>query len=307
VTEQSWDLLVVDEGHHLANFPNLATPLRHVSATASGCLVLTATPGRGDEKGLLELLKLVAPTTYGPVTDKEFAARLEPQRKITEKLLYSEELLAALLAQGEVGEGDARELAEHWNDLFPEDLVVVERVARMQEGDGAAAEELVAHVQEHYRIDRRIIRTRRRTLSEYGSRYAARTLEILEYDPCPPEVEVVQHVDAILSRADVPSTWKAFWSRHVCTTPKLLQRLINKRLTALSHEGVPPTESDPMAADLGPAEEEAALENYLSEGQAFEGERVWLEGLRSLVERWHGGVHDDLFPQQLQARLDFAQ
>lgn len=287
VTEQAWDLLVVDEGHHLANWPNLTKSLRRVSATASGCLVLTATPGRGDEKGLLELLKLVAPFTYGQVTDTEFAARLEPQRRITEKLLYSEELVAALLAQGEVGEEDARELAEHWKGLFPGDPIVVERLARMEQGDGGAAEELVAHIQEHYRVDRRIIRTRRRTLGEFGTHYAARTLETMEYEPCPSEVEVVQQVDALVSRTDVPSTWKAFWSRHVCATPTLLQRLLNTRLAALSSVGAASTESDPMAADLGPAEEEAALGIYLSEGQVFEGEKVWLEGLRSQVKRWH--------------------
>lgn len=286
VTEQVWDLLVVDEGHHLANWPDLTNSLRRVSATTSGCLVLTATPGRGDEKGLLELLKLVAPSNYGKVTDAEFAARLEPQRRITEKLLYSEELVAALLARGEVGEEDARELAEHWKGLFPGDRIVVDLLARMEQGDGEAAEELVAHIQEHYRVDRRIIRTRRRTLGEYGTHYATRTLETLEYEPCPPEVEVVQQVDAFVSRTDVPPTWKVFWSRHVCTTPTLLQRLINTRLAALSCVGAT-LESDPMAADLGPAEEEAALETYLSEGQTFVGEKVWLEGLRSQVVRWH--------------------
>ena len=153
---------MVDEGHHLANWPNLANPLRQVSARASACLVLTATPGRGDEKGLLELLKLVAPSTYQDVTELEFAARLEPQRRITEKLLYSEELVAALLAQGEVGKDDARDLAGHWKGLFPTDPIVVDRLARMEQGDGEAAEELVAHIQEHYRVDRRIIRTRQK-------------------------------------------------------------------------------------------------------------------------------------------------
>jgi ATP-dependent helicase HepA len=286
VTEQAWDLLVVDEGHHLANWPDLATALRRVSSTALGCLVLTATPGRGDEKGLLELLKLVAPSTYDHVTESEFAARLEPQRRITEKLLYSEELLAALLAQGEVGESDAKELAEQWRDLFPGDPIVVERLARMERGDGEAAEELVAHIQENYRVDRRIIRTRRRTLGEYGTHHTARKLESVEYEPSPPEVEVVQQVDALVSRVDVPPTWKSFWARHVCTTPKLLQTLLNTRLSVVSGVGVASAGPDPLAADLGPSEEEAALKTYLSDGQTFPGEKVWLEGALSQVERW---------------------
>jgi superfamily II DNA or RNA helicase len=287
VTAQRWDLLVVDEGHHLANWPELTSCLRRASAMASGCLVLTATPGRGDERGLLELLKLVAPCTYGELTDAEFAARLEPQRKITEKLLYSEELVTALLTRGEVGEEDARELAEHWKGLFPNDPIVVTRLAQMEQGDGEAAEELVSHIQEHYRVDRRIIRTRRRTLGEYGNHYAARTLETLEYEPSPPEVEVVQQVEALIGRTDVLPTWKAFWSRYACTTPTVLGSLLATRLAALSTLGVAWTEFDPMAADLGPAEEEAALENYLSKGPAFPGERVWLEGMYSQVERWY--------------------
>jgi ATP-dependent helicase HepA len=286
VTKQSWDLMVVDEGHHLINWPDLSQPLRRLSETVSGCLVLTATPGRGDEKGLLELLKLVAPATYGQVTDTEFAIRLEPQRQITEKLLYSEELVAALLTQGEVGAEDARELAEHWKGLFPNDRVVMESLARMEKGDGQAAEELVAHIQEHYRADRRIIRTRRRTLGEYGTRYAARALEILNYDPSPSEVEVAEQIHALVSRSNVPLTWKTFWARHVCTTPAVLQCLINTRLSALSASGTVSLDFDPMAADLGPAEEEAALNAYLYKGQNFEGEQIWLEGLSSQVKRW---------------------
>jgi ATP-dependent helicase HepA len=121
VKSQSWDLLVADEGHHLANWPSLMTALRHVSAMASNCLVLTATPGRGDDNGLLELLRLVSPSTYENVTLQEFASRLQPQRRITEKLLYSEELIAALLSRGTIGEEDARDLATFWckNDPFP--------------------------------------------------------------------------------------------------------------------------------------------------------------------------------------------
>jgi hypothetical protein len=224
VTSQHWDLLVVDEGHHLANWPNLMTSLRRLSAAASSCLVLTATPGRGDDNGLLELLKLVAPATYGHVTLGEFAARLEPQRRITEKLLYSEELIAALVSWGNIEEDDARELASQWRGLFPNDPIVVERLARMEDGDGEAAEELVAHIQEHYRVDRRIIRTRRRTLAEYGSHYASRNLEHLEYEACPAEVAVVEQVTELFSRKDVPATWKALWSRLACTTPLSLLR-----------------------------------------------------------------------------------
>lgn len=286
VSDQAWDLLVVDEGHHLANWPELAAPLSRVSSIATGCLVLTATPGRGDEKGLLELLKLVAPATYGNVTVAEFAARLEPQRRITEKLLYSEELVAALLAQGEVGESDARELAEQWKGIFPEDSIVLGRLARMELGDGGAAEELVAHIKENYRVDRRIIRTRRRTLDAYGAHHSVRRLESVEYEPSPPEVEIVQQVDALISRVDVPSTWKAFWSRHVCTTPKLLQTLLNTRLSVVSSASAASDGFDPLAADLGPSEEEAALRAYLCDGQTFPGERLWLEGMLSQVVRW---------------------
>ena len=97
----------------------------------------------------------------------------------------------------------------------------------------------------------------------------------------------MQQVDSLVDRADVPPTWKSFWSRQICTTPTVILRLLNSRLAALSDVGVAHTEPDPMAADLGPAEEEAALETFLLEGQSFEGEKVWLEGLRSQVERWH--------------------
>ena len=286
VMNQHWDLLVVDEGHHLANWPTLATALRRVSAAASGCLVLTATPGRGDDKGLLDLLKLVAPATYDSVTENQFAERLEPQRKITEKLLYSEELIAALLARGEIEREDAQDLAQQWQGLFPEDPTVVACLAKMEEGDGEAAEELIAYIQENYRIDRRIIRTRRRTLGEYGTRYAARELEQLEYDPCPAEVAMAEHVADLLSRTAPSATWKAFWSRQICTTPLVLQQLLRTRLSALPGLGGAPLEMDPLAADLGPAEEEAAFNAYLTLGPTFAGESLWLEEALAQTQRW---------------------
>src|SRR6266446_3123522 len=286
VTSQQWDLLVVDEGHHLGNWPALMTALRRVSAAASSCLVLTATPGRGDDNGVLELLRLVAPATYGELTESEFANRLGPQRRITEKLLYSEELVAALLSRGSIEKEDARDLASHWKDLFPEDPIVVERLARMEQGEGEAAEELVAHIQEHYRVDRRIIRTRRRTLAEYGTHYSSRNLEHLEYEACPAEVAVIDQVVELVSRTDVPATWKAFWSRLACTTPLLLHDMLRTRqlvLPDLEGEGL---ETDPMATDLGPAEEEAALRTYLERGPGFRGEMTWLSETVAQVERW---------------------
>lgn len=286
IASQTWDLLVVDEGHHLANWPDLLVQLRRVSAAASGCLVLSATPGRGDDRGLLEMLKLVAPKTYGHVTDTEFARRLDPQRRIAEKLLYSEELVAALLACGDIGVDDARSLASQWQGLFPDDPVVTERLTKMEDGDGEAAEELVAHVQEHYRVDRRIIRTRRRTLGEYGSRYATRTIDVLEYEPTPAEVAVADQVAELLARPDVPAIWKGFWSRHACTTPSLLLQQLQKRIAAMRSEHADANTSDPLAADLGPAEEEAALDSYLLRGPTFAGEEVWLHETQAQVERW---------------------
>ncbi len=286
IVSQKWDLLVVDEGHQLVNWPELNESLRHVSEAASGCLVLTATPGRGDDKGLLEMLKLVAPRIYRNVSLKEFASRLEPQRLITEKLLFSEELVAALLAFGEIEEDDARELAEHWKGIFPNDKLVNEHLARMDQGDSEAAEELVAYIKEHYRVDRRIIRTRRRTLGEYGSNYATRSLQSLEYDPCPAEVAVTEQIEELIHSREVPSTWKAFWSRFVCTTPSILKFLIKTRLGVISGIKSKGFIEDPLAADLGPAEEEIALQEFLSSGPTFLGEELWLREVLNQVERW---------------------
>jgi hypothetical protein len=288
VAQQQWDLLVVDEGHQLANWPDLITTLRHISSAASSCLVLTATPGRGDDNSLPELLKLVAPATYEHVTLRNFANRLAPQREITAKLLYSEELIAALLSHGKIGDEDAQELAREWHGLFQDDPIVVERLAKMENGDGEAAQGLVAHVQEHYRIDRRIIRTRRRTLAEYGSHYATRNLTVLTYDACPAEVAVTEQVAELLNRLNVPDTWKAVWFRFACATPQLLRQVLERRLSALtsSRHALKAEQADPLATDLGPAEEESAITAYLEGGPTYAGERTWLEETLAQVGRW---------------------
>lgn len=286
IEAQRWDLLVVDEGHHLAWWPELAKSLRGISSRASGCLVLTATPGRGDEKGLLELLRLVAPAVYGDMTLAAFQARLGPQRDILERLNFSEQLLAALLAGGGVGEEHARVLAEDWKGRLPGDAVAEELLCRMEEGDGEAAEQLVAHVQEHYRVDRRIIRTRRRTLGEYGVRHARRVHQPVEYRASPQEVEVVQHVAALCQDRGAPPTARALWARLACTSPRSLAASLEVRLAALERRRRASDLPDPLAMDLGPAEEEAALSAFLEGSPSFPGEEAWASAALELARAW---------------------
>jgi ATP-dependent helicase HepA len=173
--------------------------------------------------------------------------------------------------------------------LFQNDPIVVERLARMENGDGEAAEELVAHVQEHYRIDRRIIRTRRRTLGEYGSHYAKRDLAIIAYDTCPAEVAVTEQIAELFGRKDVPDNWKAVWFRLACTTPRLLGQMLQTRLFTLAGSGPlaqTAQQVDPLATDLGPAEEESAIASYFASGPTYRSERTWLTETLTQVERW---------------------
>lgn len=287
ITRQHWDVLVIDEGHHLANWPELMKALRDLSAAASSCLVLTATPGRGDDDGLLQLLKLVAPDTYRDLTISNFKRRLEPQRQIAERLLYSEELIEALLSRGEIAESDARELASQWKDVIPDDPIVVDRLAKMATGDGEAAQELVAHIQENYRVDRRIIRTRRRTLAEYGNHYAVRTLEQLEYEACAAEIAVVEQIAELVKRTDVPATWKRVWFQLSCATPQVLVQVLQSRRAALTNpKREIDDDLDPLSPDLGPAEEEAALARYVDQGPTFFSEEYWLTETLTQAERW---------------------
>lgn len=159
-------MLVIDEAHHLSRDPVLFQTLRKAITTTPRLLLLSATPVLHNERGFLEMLHLLDPDVFSLSDEAAFRRRIEHRQGLAEAVagLAPENLL---------------QLEVFLDDLaarFPDDdglrglIDPVRTIAQAlpDESDPVLAEALSAlraHLTETYRLDRRILRNRRRDLS----------------------------------------------------------------------------------------------------------------------------------------------
>ncbi|MEW9623671.1 RNA polymerase-associated protein RapA [Rhodanobacter geophilus] len=98
-----WDLLVVDEAHHLAWTPETASPrytlVEQLATKTPGVILLTATPEQLGRSGHFARLRLLDPQRYHDLdTYLAEADRFQPLSRIADKLLDGEALDEAQLA-----------------------------------------------------------------------------------------------------------------------------------------------------------------------------------------------------------------
>src|SRR5258705_2071815 len=145
--DAGWDLVVIDEAHHLraARAYEVAQGL---SRRTWGLLLLTATPLQLDPAEYHALLRLVDPAPAA--TEQELRARLERQGELSAQV-------RALLA------GDAS-AAERIANLFPDDPAL-----RKLRGQA-----LLAHLAESYGLSARLLRNRRGAVGGFTPRQLTR-------------------------------------------------------------------------------------------------------------------------------------
>ena len=186
-------MVVIDEAHHLSRDPALYKRLRHLIAAAPRLLLLSATPVLHNERGFLEMLHLLDPGVYRLDGVEEFKKRIEHRQAIAESVAG---LIPENLLQIEDFIGDLTE-------RFPDDALLSKHADSLQEiiqgfpdeSDPEFIEALTrlrAHLAESYRLDRRILRNRRRDLPfltpgragvqsvDYSSPDAARLFQAVE-------------------------------------------------------------------------------------------------------------------------------
>jgi ATP-dependent helicase HepA len=162
-------MLVIDEAHHLTR----STPheveiyelVRKKVAEIPRLLLLSATPVLGNEAAFLKMLHLLDPVTYPLEGFEFFRRRIEARQQIAETV-------AALVPE------NALVLDSYLDNLitrFNDDPVVRDSVSALRsilerlpspedEALVLALERLRSHVSDTYRLDRRILRHRRRQL-----------------------------------------------------------------------------------------------------------------------------------------------
>ena len=169
VAAAGWDLVIVDEAHHLRGERAFAA-IEALASRTWGLLLLTATPMQLDPDEYRALLTLLDPVT---APDAEaFRARIERQEALSRTV-------RALL---EGDEGEAATAITALRTRFPEDR----ELARLTE-----REALLSHLAETYSLSEALVRNRRARVGGFSERRLHR--HVVE----PPEAELLAR-DAVL-------------------------------------------------------------------------------------------------------------
>ncbi len=162
VVEAGWDLVVVDEAHHLAWSPDATSPeyaiVESLAAAAPGLILLTATPEQLGAEGHFARLRLLDPDRYGDFTSF-LAERADYQKtaKIAAKLIDEKPLTAADL-KGLRGlcQANPERLEEHINGL--------------KSGKAAAKEALIQELVDQHGTGRVMFRNSRASMKGFPKR-----------------------------------------------------------------------------------------------------------------------------------------
>lgn len=260
-----WDLLVVDEAHHLGWSPETVSPeytvVEALGQRTPGLLLLTATPEQLGVASHFARLRLLDPDRFYDLN--EFIREAEGYRdvaRLAEKILGNQSLKAA----------GVKTLARILADTEDNVRLKLERIAR---GDGGARDELMGALLDQHGTGRVMFRNTRATIAGFPKRVPR--MQPLEAPP-----DATDHFDALADEfdADTNSTaatnfqpdfsgdqrvdWLADLLRSlgeqkvllICRTQSkveaidaaLQQRINVKR--AVFHEGIPLVQRDRSAA-----------------------------------------------------------
>jgi ATP-dependent helicase HepA len=265
VRQSQWDLVVVDEVHHLLAVPDYYTFVREISARAPALLLLSALPAQQRKTEFLSLLSLLEPERYDGTPPEDFTRLFDAQADIGRQLRRLRRRLE---------EADPEEIREVAEDLvglpaLAGDTVLAARGAALVAAPERRVElgwEFLREAAARARINRRLLRNRRARLVEEGLvERTARRLILAPYDPGQPELDAIDRVLRLvraLAGRLAPEAWSA-------TARLLMQSLAHPqtafetltRLARLSPTAVPPPHTLGHLAGAGgwPAYRDALL------------------------------------------------
>lgn len=167
LSRRDWGLLIVDEAHHLRKTRVLYDRVLQLSERATRVLALTATPIQRRAEEYLDLLKLLDPRRYGAEDAQSFRRLVAAQEQVR---------AALALVRPQLNE-DSFDWEEFSEDVGPllsllrddRGLSALAETLAAQEDDPDAALEtarqIAAYISANYRIESRMVRNRRASLS----------------------------------------------------------------------------------------------------------------------------------------------
>jgi ATP-dependent helicase HepA len=207
--KNNWDLVVVDECHHLLRLPKLFDFVRTLSRSVKGLLMLSAIPAERRRDELFHLLSLLEPNrfdTNDPASVQAFEHLYEAQPQIGRRL---QPLIIRLrgLSAGEYTLEDVQRQADRLIEVpIIQNDQHATQLARSIQGNPdeiiKSTERLIDYVADRYRIHRRILRNRRQHLIRDGKLIPVRRIcEMRPFDAGPLEQVAQQTVADLLTQA----------------------------------------------------------------------------------------------------------
>ena len=205
---QSWDLVVVDEVHHLLSSKPLYDFVHSLSKQVPAILLLSAIPAKRREDEFLRLLALLEPDRYSSNIDKEeFKNLFDNQRTIGRKLRLIRRRLHGIPSGDFTREETMEQILElsEFESLRNDDTVgrALTEFPRLSMADfEVATNNLLRHLAENYRVNRRILRNRRQRLVEDEQIVEIeRVLELQDYESEQLEHELNEVISDLLAVA----------------------------------------------------------------------------------------------------------
>lgn len=182
-TAINFDLVIVDEAHHLRNQGTRSFDLGEIlSDQADHILLLSATPIQTDPSDLLSLLKLVEPAQFDVETLNDLDARLEPNAHINAALA---ELATMRPNLDKVVTAMSGALDTSYGASFRSDELYMSWLRRLRDRPPLDREETVRlrrDLQQRHSLAPFYTRTRKRDVASSATR-RARTIEVPLTDP----------------------------------------------------------------------------------------------------------------------------
>ncbi len=176
------DLLIVDEAHKLLNMPKEYNAIFKLSKEAKNVLLLSATPVLRHSRQNKQLLTLLDPNRYLPISDQEFQAAIDRQALIRDSVFSMIRDLPDFIEYDLKADYIEKFTAIQDSVQDPRLKALIDELKTQSDGEKSLStvRTVLAYISEYYRIDTNIIRHRK---SEILQAQAQRILVDLEYIP----------------------------------------------------------------------------------------------------------------------------